>query len=153
MIIIYSDFMKKSALLCVLLQLLPAMAAKAVDFTFARPGVRANSMGSAFSTVDGDAYAVFYNPAGLTTLTDVETRFETARRLEPGVDEGESSLVYVRPVPDTQNKVAGLGYYAERQKGGSADYLVMGAISAWVSTPASALPPRPGSKPRWCFPT
>jgi phage tail protein X/uncharacterized coiled-coil protein SlyX len=118
--------MKKSALLCLLLQLLPAIAAAAVDFTFARPGARANSLGGAFSTVEDDAYAFFYNPADLTTLTNLETRFETARRLTPAADEGELSMVYVRPVPDTENKVAGLGYYAVRQGGNSADYLVMG---------------------------
>ena len=47
-------------------------------------------MGTAFSTVDGDAYAVFYNPANLTSLGNLEVRFETARRLAPGAPEGES---------------------------------------------------------------
>lgn len=118
--------MKESALLFLLLQLSAVLPAAAVDFTFARPGTRANSLGGAFSTVDGDPYAVFYNPANLTTLTELETRVETGRRLSPAADEGESSLVYIRPVPDVENKTAGLGYYAVRQGDRAADYLVMG---------------------------
>ncbi len=119
--------MKESALLLVTLLLLaPSGAGAAVDFTYLRPGARANAMGTAFSTVEGDPYAVFYNPANLTSLTELETRVETARRLAP-LQEGEASLVYIRPVPDTENKVAGLGYYAVRQGGGfSSDTLTMG---------------------------
>ena len=110
--------MKKFTLLYLLLHFACAAAAGAADFTFLRPGARANAMGTAFSTVEDDAYAVFYNPANLTTLTGLETRFETARRLAPGAPEGEVSLAYIRPVPDTEDKVAGFGYYAVRQGGG-----------------------------------
>jgi hypothetical protein len=109
--------MKIFASLCLILQFTSAAAVSAADFTFMRPGARANAMGTAFSTVDDDAYAVFYNPANLTTLTDLETRFETGRRLAPGEPEGEASLAYIRPVPDVENKVAGFGYYAVRQAG------------------------------------
>jgi len=119
--------MKKSAplYLTLLLAFAPPLAAE-VDFTFLRPGARANAAGSAFSTVEGDAYAVFYNPANLTSLAQREVRFETARRLAP-LQAGEASLAYVRPVPDTEGKVAGLGYYAVRQGGGgSSDTLIMG---------------------------
>lgn len=98
--------------------LLP-LRAGASDFTFMKPCARANAMGSAFSTVTGDACAVFYNPANLTTLTNLEVRAEAARRLSPSAPEGESSLVYIRPVPDMENKVAGFGYYAVRQQGGN----------------------------------
>lgn len=119
--------MKKSALLLLLLVTLAAPQARsAVDLTFVRPGARANAMGSAFTTVGGDAYAVFYNPANLTSLTEQEIRFETARRLA-AAQAGEASLAYIRPVPDTDGKVAGLGYYAARQGGGlSMDTLTMG---------------------------
>ncbi len=109
--------MKNPTLLLLAAFCLPLSAA-AADFTSLRPGARANALGTAFSTVAGDAAAVFYNPANLTTLTDLEVRGETGRRLAPGAPEGESSLTYIRPVPDTRNKVAGIGYYAVRQKGG-----------------------------------
>jgi hypothetical protein len=107
-----------TALLAALL--LSASAAAASDFTFMRPCARANALGTAFSTVQGDACAVFYNPANLTTLSNLEVRLETARRLAPGTPAGEVSMVYIRPVPDTEDKVAGLGYYSVRQKGGGA---------------------------------
>ena len=97
--------------------LLPA-AAGASDYTFMRPCPRANAMGSAFSTVEGDSCAVFYNPANLTTLENLEVRFETGRRLAGEFPSGEVAAVYVRPVPDTEDKVAGLGYYSIRQRGG-----------------------------------
>ena len=112
--------MKNPILLLLLLAAccLPRSAAAATDFTFLRPGTRANAMGTAFSTVGNDASSIFYNPANLTTLTNLEVRGETGRRLSPGAPEGESSLTYIRPIPDTSNKVAGIGYYAVRQKGG-----------------------------------
>ena len=110
--------MKKQYLLAALASFAFNAAANGADFTFLAPGVRANSMGTAFSTVDGDAYAVFYNPANLTSLGNLEVRFETARRLAPGAPEGESSLAYIRPVPDKRDQVAGFGYYAVRQHGG-----------------------------------
>ncbi len=112
--------MKKTlfpALLAVPL-LLPLNSA-ASDFTFMKPCARANAMGTAFTTVTEDACAVFYNPANLTTLTDLEVRVEAGRRLSPTAPEGESSLTYIRPVPDTENKTAGFGYYAVRQQGGN----------------------------------
>ncbi len=113
--------MKKIPLasLAAFILLLPGLSA-ASDFTFMMPCTRANAVGSAFSTVTGDPCAVFYNPADLTTLSDMGVNVETARRLTPDAPEGESTLTYVRPVPDTQNKVAGFGYYAIRQKGGNA---------------------------------
>jgi hypothetical protein len=100
--------------------LLSASAAAASDFTYMRPCARANALGSAFSTVTEDPCAVFYNPANLTTLQNLEVRLETARRLSPGAGEGEVSLAYIRPVPDTEDKVAGFGYYSVRQRGGNA---------------------------------
>jgi len=100
--------------------LLSVSAAAASDFTYMRPCARANALGSAFSTVTEDPCAVFYNPANLTTLQNLEVRLETARRLSPGAGEGEVSLAYIRPVPDTEDKVAGFGYYSVRQRGGNA---------------------------------
>lgn len=110
--------MKKSAALLLLLSLPASASAAGVDFTFLKPGARANASGSAFSTTDNDSYAVFYNPANLTSLTESEVRFETSRWLSP-LQVGGASLAYVRPVPDTDGKVATFGYYALRQGGGS----------------------------------
>ena len=107
--------MKRLSLTLALLLSAAAPAAPA-DFTRFRPGVRANAMGTAFSTVTEDPYAVFYNPANLTTLTNLEARFETARRLSGTANKGEASLVYVRPLPDKKNRVVGLGYYASRSR-------------------------------------
>ncbi len=110
--------MKNSTLPALFAALLLAPAVYAADFTFMRPCARANAMGSAFSTVAGDACAVFYNPANLTTLSNLEVRLETGRRLDGDFPEGEASATYIRPVPDTESKVAGFGYYSIRQKGG-----------------------------------
>lgn len=110
--------MNKSPLLTMLASLLFPLSGSAADFTSVRPCARANAMGTAFTTVTGDACAVFYNQANLTTLSNLEVRLETGRRLAPGAPEGEVSLAYIRPVPDAENKVAGLGYYSVRQKGG-----------------------------------
>ncbi len=119
--------MKRQYLLAALASITISAVANAADFTSLSPGTRANAMGTAFSTVDGDAYAVFYNPANLTSLQNLEVRFETARRLAPGAPEGESSLAYIRPVPDKKDQVAGFGYYAVRQHGGYAlDALTFG---------------------------
>ncbi|MDO8804715.1 MAG: hypothetical protein Q7R35_09785 [Elusimicrobiota bacterium] len=117
--------MNKSHLLALLAALFFPLGGSAADFTSLRPCARANAMGTAFSTVTGDACAVFYNPANLTTIANLEVRLETGRRLDAAAPEGEVSLAYVRPVPDVENKVAGLGYYSARQKGGlAADSLV-----------------------------
>lgn len=120
--------MKKTllkALICA--PLLLASPAAASDFTFMRPCARANAAGSAFATVYGDPCAVFYNPANLTTLTRLDVQLGMARRLAPGAPLGETSMVYVRPVPDSDGKVAGLGYYTARQAGGEAfDTVVAG---------------------------
>ncbi|OGS13637.1 MAG: hypothetical protein A2285_07370 [Elusimicrobia bacterium RIFOXYA12_FULL_57_11] len=101
---------------CLTLLLYPVACAFAGDFTRFRPGVRANAMGTAFSTIEGDPFAVFYNPANLTTLTNLEARFETGRRLSPVANKGEASIAYARPLPGQKNRVAGLGYYASRSR-------------------------------------
>lgn len=109
--------MKRLPLLFALLTFYPAGRAFSSDITWLRPGARANAMGSAFSTVEGDAYSVFYNPADLTTLGNVEAHFETGRRLSPAAREGEASIAYIRPQPDNANRTVGFGYYAVRRGG------------------------------------
>lgn len=111
--------MKTLSLLTIFLALAPMGAAASADYTYLRPCVRANALGTAFSTVAGDPCAVFYNPANLSTLTAIEVKTETARRLSGDYPAGEVSLAYIRPVPDTESKVAGLGFYSARQRGGN----------------------------------
>ncbi|MEK7721132.1 MAG: hypothetical protein AAB359_01950, partial [Elusimicrobiota bacterium] len=110
--------MNKPPLLALLAALSLPLCGSAADFTSLRPCVRANAMGTAFATVTEDACAVFYNPANLTTLANLEVRLETGRRLALAAPEGEVSFAYIRPAPDVAHKVAGLGYYSVRQKGG-----------------------------------
>lgn len=112
--------MTKTLLYALLASSMLTAPAAAVDFTYMKPCARANALGSAFSTVTGDPCAVFYNPANLTTLANLEARLETGRRLFPGAPAGEAALTYIRPVPDQEGKVAGLGYYSVRQNGGLA---------------------------------
>lgn len=100
-----------------LLLLFPAMPASPAGLPRTLPGTRANAMGSAFSTIGGDPYAVFYNPANLTTLSNLEFRFETGRRLSDKANEGEMSLVYIRPYPEKASLIAGAGLYSTRRAG------------------------------------
>lgn len=97
------------------------------SFRDAYPGARANSMGTAFTGVADDPYAIFYNPAGLSDLSRVEIAGGLGKRFSPLGSGGEASFVYARPVPDRKSGVAGLGYYTLRQHGvGSKDALVAG---------------------------
>lgn len=115
-----------------LLPVLFAANAAAADITFLRPGARASALGTAFSSVADDPYTVFYNPAGLMNLNDLEVRFGLARRFSPLAPVGEASMVYIRPVPDT-SRIAGLGYHAGRQtKTGSMDSLTMGVGNSFT---------------------
>ncbi len=86
----------------------------AADFTYIQPGIRANSMGGAFSAVADDPYAIFYNPAGISTLTDLQISGEISRRMEASSPSGEIAAVYVRPQPDKENDVAILGIHSLR---------------------------------------
>lgn len=89
-------------------------AVHAADFTYIQPGIRANSMGGAFSAVADDPYAIFYNPAGISSLTELQISGEISRRLEAGSPIGEIAAVYVRPQPDKENDVAILGIHSLR---------------------------------------
>lgn len=84
------------------------------DFTYTYPGVRANSMGSAFSSIADDPYAIFYNPAGLTQMKDWQISSSFNRKFSDR-NLGEFSIGYTRPVPETKNKVFGFGFDAVRQ--------------------------------------
>jgi long-subunit fatty acid transport protein len=58
-------------------QLLPVLGAQrvgitAADFLKIGIGARANAMGESFAAVDNDAYALFYNPAGITQFDKTE---------------------------------------------------------------------------------
>jgi len=106
--------------------LLPA-ASRAAEFYDLNPGARANGMGTAFGSVADDAYAVFYNPAGLSGMSYLEAGGGFARRLSPERTVGEANLVYVRPNPDIAEKAAGFGYHGIRQGGvGDKDTFLFG---------------------------
>ena len=94
--------------------LINAIVLRATDFTYIQPGIRANSMGGAFSAVADDPYAIFYNPAGISTLTDLQLSGEISRRFEADSPIGEIAAVYVRPQPGKTNDVAILGIHSLR---------------------------------------
>jgi len=106
--------MKKSLFIIFLLFSAAANAA-AGDLAAIMPGPRQNSMGGAFSSIADDPYAVFYNPAGLSNLSNIQAGFSLARRMSPLAGEGEVAFAYARPSPDIANQTAGFGYYAVRQ--------------------------------------
>jgi len=61
-------------------QLFPVLGAQRVgittaDFLKIGVGARANAMGESFAAVDNDAYALFYNPAGITEFDKDEVAF------------------------------------------------------------------------------
>ena len=58
-------------------QLLPVLGSQrvgitAADFLKIGVGARANAMGESYAAVDNDAYALFYNPAGITQFDQTE---------------------------------------------------------------------------------
>ncbi|HUI31408.1 MAG TPA: PorV/PorQ family protein [Candidatus Acidoferrales bacterium] len=61
-------------------QLIPVLGAQrvgitALDFLKIGIGARANAMAESFAAVDDDAYALFYNPAGITEFDKTEIAF------------------------------------------------------------------------------
>lgn len=84
------------------------------DFRFTYPGTRANSIGTAFSSIADDPYTIFYNPAGLNNLKDWQGSSNINRKLSKK-NMGEFSLVYVKPIPELKDGVFGFGYDAVRQ--------------------------------------
>jgi LysM repeat protein len=105
----------------------------AVDMIYLYPGSRPNSIGTAFSSIADDAYTIFYNPAGLTSMKNVQIAGGLGRRFSPLAPAGELSAVYIRPIPDKKNQVAGIGYYGIRQSSyGSRDLLIAGLGDSFV---------------------
>lgn len=118
-------YFKKNMILGLIFLFLPFLFA--TDFTYTSPGAKANSMGSAFSSIADTSYAVFYNPAGLTQLKNTELSSGMSRRLSENGNLGEVSISYGRPLPDTENSVFGFGYEAIRQaKVGEKDAFLFG---------------------------
>lgn len=98
--------------------LLPVLCrprAAAADYTWISPGARANAMGTAFSSVADDPYTIFYNPAGLSGLRNLQTSAGLGRRISPLSPAGDLSLAYARPAPDTLNRTYGFGCHGTRQ--------------------------------------
>ncbi len=79
------------------------------DFTYTYPGIRATTMGSAFSSIADDAFSMFYNPAGLTQIKDWEVA-TTINNKFSNKNLFELTFGYKRPLPDTKNVVIGFGY-------------------------------------------
>lgn len=86
----------------------------AKDFKYTLPGIRANSIGTAFSSIADDPYAIFYNPAGLNMMKDWQISATINRKLSKK-NLGEFTLAYIRPIPEFKNGVFGFGYDAIRQ--------------------------------------
>lgn len=84
------------------------------DFKHTLPGMRANSIGTAFSAIADDPYTIFYNPGGLNMIKDWQITATLNRKLS-NRNLGEFSLAYVRPIPELKNGVFGFGYDAIRQ--------------------------------------
>ena len=84
----------------------------AADYTYIQPGIRANSIGGAFSAIADDPYAIFYNPAGISTLTEMQISGEISRRFETVSPIGEIAAVYVRPQPNRKDDVAVLAFHS-----------------------------------------
>jgi len=96
------------------------------DFTYTYPSTRANSMGSSFSTISDDAFAIFYNPAGLTQIKDWMVGLSLNRKIS---DKNlfDMSLSYIRPVPEMKDTTVGFGYNGIRQStNGRMDMYILG---------------------------
>lgn len=96
---------------------LGASGAWAVNFQDILPGARPNGMGTAYTAVADDAYAIFYNPAGLAGKAQAETGGSVGRRFETLGAISEGSFVYARPFPKVSGVTAGAGWFGLRQSG------------------------------------
>lgn len=86
----------------------------ASDFRYTYPGMRANSIGTAFSSIADDPFAIFYNPAGLNQIKTWEIGATLNRKLSQK-NLGEFTLGYIRPIPELKDGVFGFGFDAVRQ--------------------------------------
>jgi len=84
------------------------------DFSYTYPSTRANSMGTAFSSIADDVFSMFYNPAGLTQVKDWESGASINSKLSDR-NLFDLTLAYRRPVPDTKDTVVGFGYDRVKQ--------------------------------------
>lgn len=117
---------------------LGASCAWAVNFQDIFPGARPNGMGTAYTAVADDAYAIFYNPAGLAGKAQTETAGSVGRRFEASGALSEGSLVYARPFPKAPGVTAGAGWFGLRQRG-TADKDVL--AFSWAQTQKLNFPP------------
>jgi len=93
----------------------PALALSASGLRYTLPGSRANSMGTAFTSIASDPYNLYYNPAGLSAIEDREIAGDMGRRFSLEHGAGEISFIFVRPQPERKNEVAAIGFYGIRQ--------------------------------------
>ncbi|MCX7648835.1 MAG: hypothetical protein N2Z60_09500, partial [Elusimicrobiales bacterium] len=117
-------FIRVFFIITIIIQILGNLNSTAKDFKHTYPGIRANSIGSAFSSIADDSYGIFYNPAGLNLIKDWQMSTTLNRKLS-NKNLGEFTLAYIRPVPEFKNGVFGFGYDSIRQsvKGKMDNYL------------------------------
>ncbi len=79
----------KNLILSIILlsQLVMAQGQAGSLFLSINPGARANGMGEAQIGIANDAYATFYNPAGLSNLTTTQASFMHSSYLPNLVDD------------------------------------------------------------------
>jgi len=113
-----------SALLAALAAALLAVPARA-SFDDLGAGARAPGMGDAFTALADDAYAIYYNPAGLALLGKPElaaSRTQHLAGLSDGSGLGTSFLGYAQPLGEGEGALGAAvqsfsmdgGYYGER---------------------------------------
>jgi tetratricopeptide (TPR) repeat protein len=76
-------------------------------------GARAEGMGGAFTAIADDAYATYYNPAGLAQLTQAQASVAYAQLLtglSDGSNLGLSQLTYAQPLEGGKQGTLALGY-------------------------------------------
>jgi tetratricopeptide (TPR) repeat protein len=97
------------ALLALVLAAAPSLAA----FDDLGAGARAPGMGNAFTALSDDAYAIYYNPAGLTQLERPQFSASYAQLytgLNDGSSLGTSQIVYAHPLKYGREGALGLGW-------------------------------------------
>lgn len=104
--------MRKRVFLCFLLFSLSSVSANAY-FEDMGAGARAAGMGNAFTAIADDAYAAYFNPAGLAQLSQAQASVAYAQLLtglSDGSNLGLSQLTYAQPLENGKQGTMALGY-------------------------------------------
>ncbi|MDE2489216.1 MAG: type IX secretion system membrane protein PorP/SprF [Elusimicrobia bacterium] len=104
---------KARVVMALLLAVLPAAVPARAAYEDVGVSARATGLGQAYTAVADDAYAVYYNPAGLATL-DRKEFATTYSRLLTGLSDGSnlqnSFLSYVQPLDGGRNGTLGTAW-------------------------------------------